>query len=177
VANYVLEQARDISSDARVLDLCAGCGVVGLELSFHLPHIEKMDFVELQDEFRIHFDANLNQSGRSPEKFRFIKTDFRKYRDGSYDLIVCNPPYFDPQQGKVGKSEFKNRCHFFVESTLHELIDSVGALLAPRGKAFLLVKDSHSKPLKFKSTWPQFLFEYSAEVRGTKVLSVSHKET
>ena len=42
-------QSREDLASLRVLDLCAGCGVIGIELSWYLPLLKKIDFVEIQD--------------------------------------------------------------------------------------------------------------------------------
>ena len=47
----------------KIADLCAGCGVVGLELLFHLNRRDGLsptliDFFEIQDEYRPHFEKN-----------------------------------------------------------------------------------------------------------------------
>ena len=51
LAKFVATQLKSHSNlgTIRVLDLCAGCGVVGFELSWHLPAIRQIDFIEVQD--------------------------------------------------------------------------------------------------------------------------------
>ena len=60
---------------------------------------------------------------------------------GKYRLIVCNPPYFLPEQGKHSPSDFKNRCRFFLDSSFDKLIESINQSLAMDGEAFLLLRD------------------------------------
>ncbi|HAU1291084.1 TPA: SAM-dependent methyltransferase, partial [Legionella pneumophila] len=51
LAKFVAKQLkpyRDLGS-LRVLDLCAGCGIIGIELSWHLQAIRQIDFIEIQD--------------------------------------------------------------------------------------------------------------------------------
>lgn len=46
-----------------------------------------------------------------------------------------------PGQGKMSPSEFKNRCRFFLDSDLKNLIHGIENSLAKNGKAYLLLRD------------------------------------
>jgi tRNA1Val (adenine37-N6)-methyltransferase len=129
----------------KVMDLCAGCGVLGFELNFHLPQIRTIDFVEVQDVYSSHFEANLGKIKNEGE-FRFINKNYESLIGApdfakKYDLILCNPPYFLPEQGKMSPSEFKNRCRFFLDSTFEKLMEVIDFCLGETGEAFVLVRD------------------------------------
>lgn len=173
LAEFVAEQITDCSQDLRVLDLCAGCGVVGLELAYHQPQIQKIDFVEIQNEFRKHFEANVRLANRTLDDFRFNNRDFRSH-EGEYDLIVCNPPYFDASKGKLGKSQLKNRCHFYLDGSLQELLKNCERLMSGnKSKAFILVKSEQLDEMNFNSIFSKRLHcETTADIRGTKVLAL-----
>lgn len=131
----------------RVLDLCAGCGVLGFELNFWLREkISSLTFVEVQKEYTEHLQNN-RQITQTQEKDVNIKNiNFRElprlesFRQ-AFDLIVCNPPYFREQTASLGKSSFRNRCHFLIEGTFAELSEAIFYSLAPGGEAYLLLKD------------------------------------
>nr|WP_232004068.1 hypothetical protein [Legionella jordanis] len=53
----------DLSS-LKVLDLCAGCGVIGFELSWHLQGIRQIDFIEVQDIYTEYFFQNVAHINR-----------------------------------------------------------------------------------------------------------------
>ena len=94
----IIESANDISH-WKALDLCAGCGIVGLELSIHSREQMKIDFVEVQEIYRSFFDANKQMIYPDAQKteFSFLTINYEKLLtiefENLYDLIVCNPPY------------------------------------------------------------------------------------
>lgn len=138
--DYLGHQIRDW----RVLDLCAGCGVIGFDLNFHLPHLRTIDFVEVQSVYRPHFETNRSLVKNEGE-FHFLEMNYEKCLGDEfldrYHIITCNPPYFQLGQGKLSPSEFKNRCRFFVDSSFQKLVEVIAHCLHPDGEAFLLLRD------------------------------------
>jgi tRNA1(Val) A37 N6-methylase TrmN6 len=156
-----------LDENSRVLDLCAGCGVIGFELAFYLPQIKNLDFAEVQDSFRPHFEENLKITGKN---FRFLNMNYadllKPEFEKTYDLIVANPPYFDPKEGKPSPVELNNRARFFIDSDFATLIKAVKHALKPGGEAYLLVKDARAAA-----------GEIVADIRGTKAIRVSRSDS
>lgn len=181
VAQYL--KSHPVTDEFRVLDICAGCGVIGFELAHYEPRLKKIDFLELQEEFRKHFDANLQITRKSPEDFRFIQANFSELKKpefaNQYDLIVGNPPYFFPGEGRLSPSAFQNRCRFFLEGDLKTLIEGVVNALKPdTGVAFLLAKSGEKhgrRSLRDLVLWlaGRGSVEVATEIRGTSVLRLS----
>ncbi len=138
----------------KALDLCAGCGIIGLDLLFHtkniFPQFESFDFIEVQAEYLPYFQRNCEAlKSEIPElktHFKFINLNYEsalreeRFKE-TYDLIVCNPPYFIPSQGKLSNNQFKNRCRFFIDSNLKSLIQFIKYSLANKGSAYLIFHD------------------------------------
>ena len=136
------------------LDLCAGCGIIGLDLLYHFKpkplNLERFDFIDIQTEYQTHFEKNCfslkNEFSELKTKLNFLTLNYetalndKKFKD-AYDLIVCNPPYFLPSQGKLSNNAFKNRCHFFLDSNLKYLIYFIEYSLAQNGSAYLIFHD------------------------------------
>lgn len=133
-----------------ILDLCAGCGVIGLDLLFHLRANQCLvpsffDFIDVQASYAVHFEENLRRLGSIQTQCRFINRNYSDQSAGEpevkYDLIVCNPPYFSKDQGKWPASDLKLRSRFFVDSDLPNLIQFLFQKLAPAGSAFVLIRN------------------------------------
>lgn len=139
--------AARIDCAFRALDVCAGCGVIGLELAFHVQQLAQMDFLELQSEFHEFFLQNRRIAGHD-ERFRFIEGNYanllRPENANRYDLIVSNPPYFMPHEGRLSPSTLQNRCRFFLEGDLQTLLRGVTNALKSEGHAYILMKSGAS---------------------------------
>lgn len=171
----VAERAR-IHAQTRVLDLCAGCGVIGFELSHHLPALASIDFLEVQEAFLPHVEENAKITGKSA---RFLHMNYSRLLDpefaGRYDLIVSNPPYFHPGDGKPSPVEINNRARFFLDADFRCLIRAVEHALVPGGEAYILVKPGtpHGRDslAEIRSTLgPATSATVIADIRGTSVV-------
>lgn len=163
------EKASQIAS-WKVLDLCAGCGIIGLDFFFHCAKEinsvpPQMDFLEIQEVYRPFFEVNKNNLLQRLQKdnllskpaedlnakisvpiLNFQNQNFchllSHQEHSTYDLILSNPPYFQPAHGKLSPSIFKNRCRFFLDGTFHDYLEAVLRALKPGGQAHLLLRDN-----------------------------------
>lgn len=140
---------KDLSG-YKALDICSGSGIVGLDLLFHLRSEGKsvpaqFDFLELQTEYQPHFEENIRRLGPIQTQFQFVNRNYDDLQTAEfvnqYDLIVSNPPYFFKWQGKQSPDQFKNRCKFFIDSDLDNLILGIAHSLKPSGSCYLLLRD------------------------------------
>ncbi len=182
-AAFIAEQvqANPLTSDSRVLDVCSGCGVLGLELAYYLPELEQVDFMEVQEIYRDFFLQNLQITAQQDGRFRFLARNYEALLTSEfgdyYDLIVCNPPYFLKGEGLLSKSELRNRSRFFLDSSPKFLFQGLAAALKPGGQAYVLTKlgDIHGR-----NAWRELQLwlsgraeiELVADIRGTAVLKL-----
>lgn len=94
-----------------------------------------------------------------------------------YQLILCNPPYFFPDQGKLSPSELKNRCRFFIDSSFEKLIETIDFCLAMEGEAFILLREQEDHSRDMLTELRQLLkgkmkCENFAMIRGTFLLKL-----
>jgi tRNA1(Val) A37 N6-methylase TrmN6 len=146
VAEYLTSQEL-AGPGLRILDLCGGCGVMGLELDFHLRAQSEIHCVEVQETYLQHWQKNILNTQPPHSRFHFHVLNYEKLCKepwlASFDLVVCNPPYFKLGQGKLSPSEFKNRCRFFIDSSFEDLLRSILSVLKPQGQAFVLLRPLH----------------------------------
>lgn len=191
LARYVFEwiQKKANFQLLSAADFCSGCGVVGLDFLIHL-HQNKMklpdsvDFIEVQDIYQKHFEYNQSQFQLlcpSDVGLIFLNQNYSVVSQETsffekYDLILCNPPYFNLGQGKLSLSEFKNRCRFFMDSDFEHLLKSIRASLKADGVAFVLLRSlkDHKIEYDLKKLSQDFGvgLEIVGDIRGTDVLKI-----
>lgn len=184
LAQKVAESLKSAAhpEDLRVLDLCSGCGVVGLELHFHLPALRKIDFLEVQEVYLPFFEKNVEQAKKPDSEFNFLHMNYADLIDNDhrekYDVIVSNPPYFFQGEGLLSpNNDFKNRCRFFIDSDFHNLIQATLFVLKPKGRAFILARPGshHGRDLleEIKKLSVGFArVQIMDEVRGTNIIEL-----
>lgn len=126
----------------KVLDLGAGCGVVGIEYSkiAKNPPLE-ITFVEKQEVFSDHLESNLKLL---PKEIvgRVLLQDIKNLNASEFDLIISNPPYYNYQKGRLSENEIQNNCRFTTMLTPEELCASIYQHLNSTGEAWVLVGNS-----------------------------------
>jgi len=175
---FELLREDDLSS-FRVLDLCAGCGVIGLDFLFHLsaagrPMPKSCDFLEVQDVYADFFAENARFV--SGTELRFLNFNYAELAADRYDLILCNPPFFREGQGALSPSTFKNRCRFFLDSDFRTLLESIDRSLA--GRAFILLRDLREHGVDVAAEARQVLgdrLQHVGEIRGTGLFRITGK--
>lgn len=191
---FELYRKEELAS-LRGLDLCAGCGIIGLDFIYHCINTwqatpASFDFVEVQQIYNQHFYENVRRLGAVGTQLSFInknynefvapltnQTDFFSENTVKYDLVLCNPPYFRMGQGKMSPSEFKNRCRFFMDADFTSLIKAIENSLAPGGCAYILLRDleEHNwNPFKEAQTIlsANMKIEKMDNIRGTDLVCI-----
>ena len=161
----------------KILDLCAGCGIVGMDLIFHQLKEKsfngEVDFLEVQEIYQPHFAKNKETLQShffdKPLSLNWIQASYALTDGGKkYDLIVSNPPYFLMGQGLLSPNEFKNRCRFFMDSDWQTMIRFMKNSLKPEGRAYFLVREE----LKIAIRKEFYEVTFPFQVRGTWVASL-----
>lgn len=161
-------------SDVQILDLCAGCGIVGMDLIFHQMKEKtfsgEVDFLEVQNVYETHFEKNkATMQTYFPDQILRFNWQNQNYAQPAqvkkYDLIMSNPPYFILGQGALSPSDFKNRCRFFIDSDWQGFINFLKRSLKPHGRAYFLVREDLKKVMS--AQFADILFPF--QVRGTWV--------
>ena len=171
--------------DWKCLDLCAGCGIIGLELSLHRPELMSIDFLEIQEVYLEFFKKNVEMiHPRSAKRFHFINQNYESLLvpkfENHYDLIVANPPYFFKDEGLLSPNDFKNRCRFFLDSHFNKLIEVIWWSLKPAASAYMLARvgDHHGRNVLRDCEiilGDRALVQVCDNIRGTQILQIRKK--
>ncbi len=140
---------------------------------------KNFDFIEVQNVYEKYFEANTIAFGSGLPQVNFLNRNYEKTEARKYDLILCNPPYFRPDQGSLSPSEFKNRCRFFIDSDFKSLLEAIGNSLAHKGSAYVLLKDLRAHGTDTTREASEILKSFSVEVvddiRGTSLVKITQK--
>ncbi len=142
-----------------VADFGSGCGILGIELSQKNLSFTKMDLIEYQSEFYSFMKENIALFGKG-DIVPLIKNYYRVNK--KYDLIVSNPPYFNPDHNRIGENEARNLCRF---GNMADFLELIQKSLKPGGEAFVLA----SREEKF-----EIPFEKYEEISLHKKVSLFH---
>lgn len=168
-----------LPSSSAVLDLGAGCGVLGLEFLYYRPDIRQLDFIEKQEFFAPYFRENLarfREHQDSPVQCEYLLKDLRSIgseagatTNHSYDLILCNPPYYFEDEGTKPPQNEKAQCHFFLSAGPDDFLNAIAVALKSGGEAYVLVKNPSRWKDAIEATAESLSVEQVATIRGTAV--------
>jgi release factor glutamine methyltransferase len=141
VCEAVLDHIKPLTSPS-VLDLCAGCGAIGLTVKRTRPDA-KLTLIDIDADALALARENAEALGVSAA---FIKSDmFNEVKNKRYDVIVCNPPYLSGED--MGR--LPRELQYEPRAALNGGIDgldfyrraasNLGGQLTQRGAAFFEV--------------------------------------
>ncbi len=131
-----------LKKDESVLDLGAGCGIIGLILLYRATHrICKLTSFELQPGLAglCRENAVLNSF---QEKMCVTEGDLRGitkfFPAGVFSTVVCNPPFFPTGSGRTSINSEALIARHQVECTLNEVLVAAAYVLKNKGRLYLI---------------------------------------
>lgn len=132
--SVLLAQFMSLPKDARVADLGAGCGTLGLLLCARSADCN-VTGIEIDAEAWRLAQENIAENGLT--RLQVMQGDVREIRQclpaGSFDCVISNPPYFP-----VGSGKAANAYRSELTLTLEQLCQAAAWLLRSSGR-FALV--------------------------------------
>jgi len=138
----------------RVLDLCTGSGCIGITLALLHPGIE-VDLVDISAPALEVAQINIRKYGLEG-RVRCIQSDLFSRVEGTYDLIITNPPYVPDGEYKNQPAEVKNEPIIALTAgadgliLIDKILAQSKAYLNPNGLLIAEVGYSPAKILKKK---------------------------
>lgn len=125
-----------------MLDMCAGCGVVGLYV-YSLCKFKGLYLNDIQPEMCELIKENINHNNLTGIAKVLCKNledlslaDF----DKPLDVVVCNPPYFKVN-GKCKHDERIAMCRHEICTNLKNIISKASSLLKNKGRLYIIVPE------------------------------------
>lgn len=130
----------NIKHTDNVLDMCAGCGVVGL-YAYSINKCNKIYFNEIQNSMCDLINKNIDINGLS-DCAKVLNKDLNNLAPSDFDkpldVIMCNPPYFKVN-GKIKADESVAMCRHEITTNLSQIIAKAGQLIKNAGRFYLII--------------------------------------
>lgn len=145
----------------RALDLCTGSGCLAIQMAHHYPAAE-IDAVDLSLDALEVAAINIESYGLE-ERINLIHTDLFEGLEGTYDLIVSNPPYVDAESVAELPEEYLHEPELALGSgsdgldATREIILQAAKFLNPKG--VLLVEIGHNRDV-LEAAYPELPFTW-----------------
>lgn len=145
--------------NAKCLDIGSGCGILAIMLALNKPNW-LVTGIEIQKHLH---EISVNNAQDNGLSCKFENIDLKNYKQGGYDIIISNPPFF--KQGSIrlspNKSKAISRCE--LKCTAFDVINCIKANLATNGTAFLLYPKQRFDEIKKLSIKNQLKLQNTLE--------------
>lgn len=145
----------------RALDLCTGSGCLAIQMAHHYPDAQ-IDAVDLSLDALEVAAINVEAYGLE-ERINLIHTDLFEGLEGTYDLIVSNPPYVDAESVAELPDEYLHEPELSLGSgedgldATRQILLYAAKYLNPHG--VLLVEIGHNREL-LEAEYPELPFTW-----------------
>ncbi len=120
-----------------VIDLGAGCGVLGLFL-LKTGRAKRLVAVERVSEMAALIKKNAVENGLE-HRVEVLCGDLRELDLPRADTVVFNPPYFANNQGRPAKNELRDVARFERYGTLNDFVSTAASALVQGGEVAAIV--------------------------------------
>ena len=132
--------AKSIKKGARVMDMCAGNGIITVLLS-HKSAAKSITGLEIQKPVAEMAQRSIKLNALE-KRANIVCGDLKDaaglFGKSTFDNVVCNPPYKETGGGLISENESAAIARHEIMCSLEDVIASSAALLAPGGKLSMI---------------------------------------
>ncbi|MEM7332823.1 MAG: methyltransferase [Chloroflexota bacterium] len=130
-----------------ILDIGTGTGLLALMLAQKYS-VATVDAVEIDSAAAQQARENVKNSPFSNQinVFEGDIVHFAEKSNPKYNLIVCNPPFFNKRDGTLSPAFPKSQARHTVSLSFTQLLQAVGLLLAENGRFFSIIPCQQFEP-------------------------------
>ena len=126
----------------KILDLGAGCGVIGLILLYRFSSsITYLTAFELQTGLALLARENC-EANQFQRQMEVVEGDLRNIKQfvqpGSFSSVVCNPPFYTAGSGRKSHNKEAEIARHQVSCSLTEIMSAAAISVKNRGKVYLV---------------------------------------
>ncbi len=117
----------------KVLDIGCGCGVLSFMLKLSRPNWQIIG-IDIQENLVQLANYNSKICGLEVD---FFHEDLRTYIE-KFDLVICNPPFYPQNSGKMPKDKGKQIARFEIECNQEDVFSTIKRCLKTNGAGYVL---------------------------------------
>lgn len=153
-----------------ILDVGAGSGIISLQLA-QRALAETIDAVEIEPNAYEQCVENFENSLWNDRLFCYHASfsDFVKEIDTPYDLIVSNPPFYNPTSTSHNKpiTDSREKARQNVALPFYELIAGAVKLMSPKGQFALIIPKENEAAILRHAKQHRLYLQNHTDVKGT----------
>lgn len=164
---FLAKTVADDSQTSRpknILDLCAGCGVVGLEVIQGSNYLESACAVEYQLQYMPFLETNYKQFAPYINSKLICSSVGKMVLEEKFDCIVANPPYFKMGSGRKSAEVNRQVSRTFEVDNLDILLRQIKKAKSLRGKAYVVFPSHDIDAKKLFKLFGYFEFQQAGVV-------------
>ncbi len=147
--SIILGASANHPQNGRILDIGTGTGLLALMMAQKYPEAS-IDAVENDSNSAKQAKKNFDSSPFA-HQITLFDEDINNFVQGKkpvYDLIVCNPPFFNQEEGTLSPHKNKQKARHSVSLSFEQLINVVSKVLAENGRFFTIMPISQHELIK-----------------------------
>jgi ribosomal protein L3 glutamine methyltransferase len=153
---------------ARVLDVCAGSGCIGIATAMAFPDAE-VDLADIDAGALAVCRRNIERHGVADRVYAIRSDVYDGLGDARYDLIVANPPYVPDTEWRALQPEYRHEPRLALAAgedgmdVVAHILGGAAARLNPGG---VLICEVGGSVEEFETRWPRLTVTWIEFERG-----------